>query len=106
MKGLVNSLIKTDGYYWVNTLWGMTQTLGTFVYKTKQGTHASMNMLSDMIDMISTKSSKGISMFAILVTYAYKKQGNHIIANSTKYKFSIKCHTFIHLKTMDWHRPL
>jgi hypothetical protein len=105
MKGLVDSLVMTDGYYWANASWGVTQTPGTFVYKTEQGTHASTNVLSDAMDMIGTKSSKGVGTFAISVACAYEKQGDQIVANSTKYEFSIKCHAFVHLETTDWHGP-
>lgn len=105
MKGLVDSLVVTDGYYWTSASWGVTQTPGTFVYMTEQGTRASTNVLSDAMDMIGTKSSRGVGTFAISVACPYEKQGDTVVVNTTKHEFSIKCHAFVHLETTDWHGP-
>lgn len=105
IPGLVDSLVSTEGYYWANASWGVTQTPGTFVYMTEQGTKASTPQLTDAMDMIGTRSSKGVGTFAISIACAYEKQGDAIVTNSTKYEFSIKCHNFLHLETSDWHGP-
>ncbi|KAJ5456022.1 uncharacterized protein N7458_004286 [Penicillium daleae] len=35
IRGLTDSLVMTDGYYWTNASWGVTQILDTFVYMTE-----------------------------------------------------------------------
>ena len=72
---------------------------------TEQGTRASTPQLTDAMDMIGSKSSKSVGTFAISVACAYDKQGDSIVANSTRYEFSIKCHNFLHFETSDWHGP-
>ena len=105
ITGLIDSLVVTDGYYWANASWGVTQTPGTFVYMTEQGTRASTVQLTDAMDMIGTKSSKGVGTFAISIACGYEKQGDTIVPSSTKYEFSIKCHNFLHFEKSDFHGP-
>lgn len=105
MPGLIDSLVMTDGYYWANASWGVTQTPGTFVYKTEQGTRATTHQLTDAMDMMGTRSCIGIGIFAISVACAYEKQGDTVVPSSTKYEFSIKCHNFLGMGFTDWHGP-
>lgn len=105
IQGLVDSLVVTDGYYWANASWGVTQTPGTFVHLTENGTRAATHNLSEAMDLIGSKSSMGLGTFAISVACAYEKQGDTPVMNTAKYEFSIKCHNFMHFEETDFHGP-
>lgn len=105
MKGLLDSVVQTEGYYWANASWGVNQSPGTFVYLTENNTRAETTHLSEAMDMMQTKSSMGVGTFAISVACGYEKQGDKVIPNSAKLEFSIKCHSFIHFELTDYHGP-
>ena len=41
--------------------------------------------------------------FAISVSCDYETRNGQIVPNKNKYKFSLKCHSFYHMKMTDYH---
>ena len=105
VNGIIDSLVMTDGYYWCNASWGVSQAPGTFVYITENKARAHTSQLSEAMDMLGTKSSQGVGTFAISLACEYEKEGDRIVPSSAKYVFSIKCHSFVHFRKTDYHGP-
>ncbi|KAL1979069.1 hypothetical protein VTN96DRAFT_7093 [Rasamsonia emersonii] len=103
--GLMDSLVITDGYYWINASWGVSTTAGTFRYMTENGSIAQTLSLNKVMDMLRTKLLLGIGTFAISVSCGFEMSNDKIVATSDKKEFSIKCHNFFHIKKTDWHGP-
>ncbi|KAL1978952.1 hypothetical protein VTN96DRAFT_8107 [Rasamsonia emersonii] len=101
----MDSLVITDGYYWINASWGVSTTAGTFRYMTENGSIAQTLSLNKVMDMLRTKLLLGIGTFAISVSCGFEMSNDKIVATSDKKEFSIKCHNFFHIKKTDWHGP-
>jgi hypothetical protein len=105
MPGLMDDLSITNGYYWHNASWGVNSNVATFAYKNASGSIAQTTQLNEAMEMMGMKSSLGVGTFAISVSCEYELQNGKPVANANKYKFSIKCHNFFHLKLTDYHGP-
>ena len=69
------------------------------------GTTATLNSLNDAMDMLGTDSSECMATFALSVSCDFERKGGKIVADSSKYLFSIKYHNVFHIASTQWHGP-
>ncbi len=105
MKGLMDSVPSTNGYYWMNASWGVSNNGATFGYKTQSGSIATIKSLNDAMDMLGTQSSMCVATFAISVCCEYEKKNGRAVPDTNKYMFSVKCHNVLHIKKTDYRGP-
>jgi hypothetical protein len=105
MPGLMNDLSITDGYYWHNASWGVNASDAVFGYKGPNQTMCQTTQLNEAMEMLGMNSSMGVGTFAISVACEYEVQNGRPVPNTNKYKFSLKCHNFYHMKKTDFHGP-
>jgi hypothetical protein len=80
--------------------------VATLAYRSPNGSVSQTTQLNEAMEMMGTSSSLGMETFAISVACEYEVQNGKPVANTNKYKFSIKCHNFFHVKKTDYHgRP-
>lgn len=105
MPSLLNNISQTQGYYWLNASWGVTNSPGNFVYKDESGNRANTHVLREAMNHMRGLSAIGTATIAISVGNESKIMGGKAVPDPGKYELSIKIHNFFVAKLVPYHSP-
>jgi hypothetical protein len=105
MPGILQDVTVTRGDYWLNASWGVTGSLGSFVYKARDGTNPKTPKLYDAMKMIMGMSSMGLASIAISISSETRMEGGKMVPVEGQYELSVKIHNMFHIKKVPYNRP-
>lgn len=101
---VTSTLVETEGYYWTNASWGVSQFSGSYSYMTENGVKRTSH-LSDVMRMLNGKSALCLATVAISLTVPAKSEGGKFVAEQGPHGLSIKLHNAFGVEEVDYHGP-